>query len=1189
MEMADGVGGFLLELVSRGQALVAELLRLSYHHLPSVFRAPVSSNSSSSSSSSRYAALIFDFKYFKSPEVYEDQIDGSPEMVALDEEFREEYSVVVERFFLLFDGIVKYYKEFMRYLESLQEGLHVQDTVESVLEDEDGRQLLVEALVLHGVLLLLLEHRLPGSLREQLLVAHCRCRSSTELLNFEAICTLCRSMPTTQASSAISSVASFWQKTPPPILPSMLMISRPEELCARFPLPKSVIRVIIGRLCSDDLYNQLQHYPNPEHRWVALGSQVACLYVLLNFVPDLLHSDNALMKEIVDKFFRSWWVIPIYMGFTVDLSHSWDRCKAAKAALSPSLTVQSVREATHKHSSKVPQLLLELSRFLSEGVLTQEFVLNNIQRLLACVRECNVTLRWLLLHYHTASKKLQDLVIGTGVSDGASNDSLLSLMLDTATLEFELKQVYGRLLEGKEAQWQQCKINAAECMQELSDFFSGSRVLSRKVKDENLQNWFLQMGQQVRSLDCKAAPRAARKIQQMISALQEVEQFHQIENSLQTKQYLAETRDQLQHMVRTLNVQESVLVTISVVSDAAYAWGSITGFTDQIHARVHAEPFTVLKLSCLFLKLRSILDIPLLRISQCGSVDLFSVSEFYSSELVAYVRTVLEVIPANMFSILNDVIATQTQRLHDLPGRLEKEKFRDFAQLEDRYKLAKATHRVAVFTQGILAMKKTFIGAIELDPQQLLEIGVRKQLVKQIASSLHSILVFPGGGAVELEERLQEAARSLQAQRRSMEYFQDYVHVHGLSLWQEEFTRIIHYNTEQECNLFMKRKVQDSQSVYQDSATPIPSFPAPTKDPSMSINFMGRLVHKLLHLTDPSRSMYLAPMSGWFDAQGQELVGLRLLSMLHTTLGPATLVGIDRLLSCRLTSSTRQAITHLSSQSGTDLKEPLETLQSVLTPASAIPDPGPAVYTDYCAQVGSNNAQWTSWVEAVSRIGQIQLLRCSIAFHLRAALKFESSLVSSALDAMNLAVLADITNTSKTGDSASLSADEPDTQWEVKGRLLGELRKQLHMCGLFSPIHSLYMTANPSDRFALLLFLITVSQLPRYVLDTHLGTLTSRTKKTALDCSPLVVGVGTLLQQLHPSHRAAYVGYLGQYVRTHAENASTAKKTSDGLKLSSEVVNVLAWLLALAKYMDYPQNLLDSHLPPLILDSIIAT
>jgi hypothetical protein len=67
------------------------------------------------------------------------------------------------------------------------------------------------------------------------------------------------------------------------------------------------------------------------------------------------------------------------------------------------------------------------------------------------------------------------------------------------------------------------------------------------------------------------------------------------------------------------------------------------------------------------------------------------------------------------------------------------------------------------------------------------------------------------------------------------------------------------------------------------------------------------------------------------------------------------------------------------------------------------------------------------------------------------------------------------------------------------------------------------------------------------------------------------------------------VGYLGQYVRTHAENASTAKKTSDGLKLSSEVVNVLAWLLALAKYMDYPQNLLDSHLPPLILDSIITT
>jgi len=37
------------------------------------------------------------------------------------------------------------------------------------------------------------------------------------------------------------------------------------------------------------------------------------------------------------------------------------------------------------------------------------------------------------------------------------------------------------------------------------------------------------------------------------------------------------------------------------------------------------------------------LDLPLLRINQAGSQDLVSVSQYYSSELVTYVRKVLQV------------------------------------------------------------------------------------------------------------------------------------------------------------------------------------------------------------------------------------------------------------------------------------------------------------------------------------------------------------------------------------------------------------------------------------------------------------------------------------------------------------------------------------------------------------------
>ncbi|KAL2650279.1 hypothetical protein R1flu_018407 [Riccia fluitans] len=1133
----------------------------------------------------RRVGFLFDFRYLKSPELIEERIEASPDLLALDEEFREMYQQFLERTFYLFDGIVKYHSDVMHYLEDLQEGVYIESTIESVLVDEEGRQLLVEAVTLHGVILMLLEHRFSGTLREQLVIGYYRSRGPTDIPNFDAVCTLCRSSPPTQTSAiaSVASIAQLLQGAPPPVPCSMLMLSRPEELLSNFTFPKHVIQTMIGQLLNDDLYRQVRHYPNPEHRSTALSAQASCLYILLFYAPHMLQNDHLAIRGIVDKFFRECWVISIFMGFTVDLSQSWDRFKAAKSALSPFLTPSAASELAQRHWSKVNILLSELGAFLSEGVLTQDYVLSNMASLLSCLRNCNVTLRWLLLHRTTASKKLRDAVVGNSATQSSNDDTLLSLLLDTAKLEFEVKRIYGDLLEGKQTRWEQCRTHAVDCIQELSEFFSGSKSLSKKVADENLQRWFQQMAVEVNSLDYLEAISAGRKIQQIIAALEEVEQFHQIEASLQTKQHLFETRAQLHEMVRTLNVQETTLATVSVVSDAAYAWGLINTFTERIHARIRGEPFTVLKLQCLFLKLRSILDIPLLRISQCNSLDLLSVTEYYSSELVVYVRAVLEIIPVSMFAILNDVIAAQTRRLRDLPGRLEKEHLRDYAQLEERFTLAKATHQVAVFTQGLLAMKLTFMGAIELDPRQLLEDGIRKQLMQQLAFALHSILVFTTGTSEELEEKLEELISRLLSQRRSMEYFQDYVHVHGLQLWQQEFTRVIDFNVEQECNIFLKRKVKGWDSASQKTAVPIPSFEGSDKGVSRSPNFMGQLVKKLISLTHPARSMYLAPMSGWFDADGRELVGLHTFSLLQSSLGPAGMAGIDRLLSFNAASSLQSALKLLSEQVDEAFATKLRHLESSLSPPSAIPDAGVSVYNELVAKVG-NNQVWASWAETIAQIGQFQMLRNLIASHLRAASKVDAGLVSLGLEGLNAAVLADITNISESTENLQ---QQSFLHGEGMNKLLTDLSKQLQMCGLYSANCAIYITSTPPEFLSLLLFLVTLSRLPRYVLDRHLGTLTSKAKKSALDCFPLVVGFGTLLQQFHPSHMTLYVQYLGQYIQTYVEHSSlTTSSEKKTVELPAEVPTAAAWLLSLFKYVNLPQNLLDLCLPAPILDGI---
>jgi len=66
--------------------------------------------------------------------------------------------------------------------------------------------------------------------------------------------------------------------------------------------------MIIGRLRSDDVYNQISAYPLPEHRSTALATQASMLYVILYFMPEILCSQQATMREIVDKHFPDNWV-----------------------------------------------------------------------------------------------------------------------------------------------------------------------------------------------------------------------------------------------------------------------------------------------------------------------------------------------------------------------------------------------------------------------------------------------------------------------------------------------------------------------------------------------------------------------------------------------------------------------------------------------------------------------------------------------------------------------------------------------------------------------------------------------------------------------------------------------------------------------------------------------------------------
>ena len=55
--------------------------------------------------------------------------------------------------------------------------------------------------------------------------------------------------------------------------------------------------------------------------------------------------------------------------------------------------------------------------------------------------------------------------------------------------------------------------------------------------------------------------------------------------------------------------------------------------------------------------------------------------------------------------LLSPQILTNSSSLKPVPTRFDRALLKDFSQVEERFKLAAATHQVSVFTDGVLAMR----------------------------------------------------------------------------------------------------------------------------------------------------------------------------------------------------------------------------------------------------------------------------------------------------------------------------------------------------------------------------------------------------------------------------------------------------------------------------------------------------
>ena len=976
---------------------------------------------------------------------------------------------------------------------------------------------MVECLFLYAVMLLELDMRIEGVVRERLLVTYRRWKGPKAVFaNFQDICRLCAQTGYSRDNST-RKVSHY-----------------PVEYFGRFPFPARFVAMVIGRLRTDDIYNQMIRYPHPDDRSTALATQASMLYVVLYFAPDVLHNDGAKMREIVDRYFPDNWVTCYYMGTVVDVAAQWKDFKAARQALANTIDTTNRKRVQARVLERCHSISLELKERLTEGLLTDEYLLQNVSPLMTMVREANVVLRWMFLHTNEHQQAIADLLI------------------DLAQFEYVFKNSYSRVLANKDSLWNEYKQQSFDRIHELAEYFSGEKALTKVERNENLQSWFTRISQQIYSLAYTDATVAGRLLVQLRTALDEVEMFHQLENSLQARVYISETRIFLGNMLRLLNAKDDTLVTLSIVSDFAYSWELIPVYVKIFQQAIQTQPSMVIKLRAVFLKLTSVLDFPLVRINEAGSPDLVSVSSLYSSKLVEFVEHVLSIIPRAMFVLIGRIMKLQTA-LSLYPTRFEKADVEQFVQGEERLQMARYIRDVSALSAALLAMEKTLVGVVEVDPKNILDTGLRRELSATLSQYLNTTLQFSAKEkSADLIPRLLHVLSTSESFRTCFGMIQDFVVVNTAKIWHQEHSRLLLYSTEQAIDTIETVTAGDSLEL-QNEEVPLPK----------QLVFMGNVLSELTRITHASNAIYVRKTVSWYERKTLiECFTPRDLRTVGASLGPVGLYGLSKIAGYQVRKGLTELIVKLNSyliskdEMGQQFREVFAPTMKALGDYNSIPPQYDQIY----GIMKTRLAKMLSGYDAVTKlceIGQMQLVRSKLNHELAFLTKADHQILSRSIANVELASLIE------------------DSESEINLRLQVTQLSESTGIGQEETLEQIYVTSHDvggevSSNFAKLLFVILLNSMSRFIYEPRIDSLIASTKKDPVDGVSFVFGVATLLKQLDTRLSQTLFQLTGQYIRAQF-NASPDPKL-----LASDTLNILHWLEILR--ISAP-NFLAVHLP----------
>lgn len=1035
MDIEDNCSLTLLTIVARANAIITELYRL-VELVPGPF---LSGSQYHLDKSKRFTLddIVCDFSYFKQTELFEAKIEANEELKRADELFCENYVDILTRFYLTFESVQRYAYDLNRFLVDLEDETFVGQSFEGLLQEAEGRQLLCEAYFLLGHMLLTTDNYFEGGLRERLIVGYYR-YSSYKSSPDSCLDETCNIMRTTSYRSA-SQLVYKCDKLTSSVQQHHRPAGYPESLFARAGVNQSVVNVLIAKLQSVDIYNQtVLSFPHPDHRSAAFAQQASMLYVLLYFCPSILKTQRSRMREITDKFFSDNWVISVYMGELVSLIEAWEPYKAARESLYQLFDVETTRGITNQVHLKFYRVAKQLQEYLREGWLCEDSVLDNCNKILNQIREANMILKWLLLHSQPPQSwqlKLSKTLYSIVVEQQPDRAKLCDFLQNLAVLERKFASIYEKLMENRETKIADNKSKAIETLDDLIGIYNDSKS-TRWIKPSEcstMSKILEAVKLNLVSLSLVEQNNCRDSIIKLINSLESSREAYSDGKCLQVTQLFMDLKESLMKILKYLGLPENLRVSLQSIGDISYAWRIMdVNFSQQMQQVIKENSAKIYGIESIFLKLASAFDTHLMRIQQFNAqADLISVSQYYSTKLISYIRQVLHIMPATILELVASIITLQTDNvLSEMPSKISLDQLKDYAMPEKRLQILEYTSKISHYAEAMVMMQNTCIGLIRINSKQLLEDGIRRELVRKMSDSIQNTLQFqdqlesrvsPIQLAHNLLNKLNRLNSIMSGYKRSFEYIQDYLFIYGLRMWQEELNRIIKFNVH-EANLALIDEVANGmirspsasssssannhqhQSMFQSRKAPIPTY----SDNPLESSFVVRVVGELLKITNPRETIYDEQVGAWFEQRPphQQVVDLKVFELLNASLGSTGLNGVDQMCCTLLMLELQQLDAYLfAGPTLNDLAEPLGFIDTWTRPhntkqarQTTLRGLGGAV-----AKLAPHSERI---VNHLLRIGQLQAIRMSISCVLSAKCRYEARNLHGCLETLNESLMS---------------------------------------------------------------------------------------------------------------------------------------------------------------------------------------